>query len=79
MNGNSSINGNGYQECSPPSINNDLTVQNKLPFGDSPSSDSSTNIFSAKIPSKQSNMSTNGKTSPSEEQAEDNFVNVTRR
>ena len=79
MNGNSSINGNGYHDSSPNSTNTDLTLQKKLSFGNSSASDQSSNNVSSRNPSKQGNMTTNGKMNSSEENADENRDAVTKR
>ena len=77
MNGNSGINGNGHEECKSGSLNNDVSLNGKLPFGKSNNSEH--NTFSPKISSEVNKMASNGNSTQPDEQAECNFVYVTRR
>ena len=79
MNGNSGINGNGHQEYNTGSLNNDVSLNGKLPLGNSHSSEHNTNTLSPKKSSDVNKMASNGNSTQPDEQDECNFVDVTRR
>ena len=79
MNGNSNVTANGHQEYNKPSINSDINLNGKFPFGSSYNTEASNSTFPAKNVSNLSNMATNGNGTSSDEHPELNFVDITRR